>query len=262
LFVRSTRRVELTPAGEALLPDAQELLSQADAALERARGLVRGQGRSLVIGTLGPAPGGILAPLIARFSARRPEVRVEIRAFDFTDTVDGLRDRQADCAFLYLPIEDPELDVTPLLTELRVVVLPESHPLAGRSELRPEDLRDEVFIEQPASVPQAWRDHWLLVAENGERPRTSPHTADKHEDWLHLIAQGEGIDTAPAVVSRYYAWPEVAYVPLVDAEPCTLAIVRRRNVADPFVDELITLAQQIVAHAANSGTPYSDVARS
>jgi len=26
-------------------------------------------------------------------------------------------------------------------------------------------------------------------------------------------------------------WPEVAYVPLVDAGPCTLAIVRRRYVA-------------------------------
>jgi hypothetical protein len=51
-------------------------------------------------------------------------------------------------------------------------------------------------------------------------------------------------------------------VPLVDAEPCTLAIVRRRDVANPVVDELITLAQQIVAHAARSGTPYSDVARS
>lgn len=51
-------------------------------------------------------------------------------------------------------------------------------------------------------------------------------------------------------------------MPLVDAEPCTLAIVRRRDVADPVVDELITLAQQIVAHAAHNGTPYSDVARS
>jgi len=49
---------------------------------------------------------------------------------------------------------------------------------------------------------------------------------------------------------RLEAWPDVAYVPLVDAEPCTLAIVRRRDVADPVADELITLAQQIVAYAA------------
>jgi hypothetical protein len=51
-------------------------------------------------------------------------------------------------------------------------------------------------------------------------------------------------------------------VPLVDGEPCTLAFVRRRDVAHRIVDELITLAQQIVAHAAHSGTPYSDAARS
>ena len=51
-------------------------------------------------------------------------------------------------------------------------------------------------------------------------------------------------------------------MPLVDAEPCTLAIVRRRDVAGPVVDELVTLAQQIVAYVAHSGTPYSDVARS
>src|SRR3954469_867668 len=160
LFVRSTRRVELTPAGEALLADAQQLLALADAALERARGLVRGQARSLAIGTLGPAPGGVLAPLIARFGSRHPETRVEVRAFDFTDTVDGLRGRQVDCAFLYLPIDDPELEVVPLLTEERVVVLPESHRLAHRSQLRRCDLRRETFVEQPASVPQAWRDHW------------------------------------------------------------------------------------------------------
>ena len=119
-----------------------------------------------------------------------------------------------------------------------------------------------MFIEQPASVPQAWRDHWLLVAENGERPRTSPHTLDKHEDWLHLIAQGEGIDTAPAVVSRCYAWPEVAYGPLVDAAPRTLAIVRRRDVADPVVRRAHHARAADRRACRAQRTPYSDAARS
>ena len=257
LLVRSTRRVELTPAGAALFADATDLLASADEALHRARALARGEAGSLTVGSLGPAPGGILAPLLARFGGRHPDVRLEVRAFDFTDSVDGLRERHADCAFLYLPLDDPELDVTPLLTEQRVVVLPQRHRLARRKRLRPADLVDEVFVVQPASVPQAWRDHWLLVEENGRRPPTSPHTADKLEDWLHLIANGEGIDTAPAVVSRYYAWPEVAYVPLVDAAPCTLAIVRRRDNTDPLVDELIELAVEIASRAVVSNTPYS-----
>jgi hypothetical protein len=87
-------------------------------------------------------------------------------------------------------------------------------------------------------------------------------------------SQGRRFETCPAhwrsarkgailsLISSYCAWPEVACVPLFDTELCTLAIVRRREVADPVVDELITLAQQIVAHAAHCGTPYSDVARS
>lgn len=257
LFVRSTRRVELTPAGAALLADARELLVAADEALHRVSALARGEAGSLTIGSLGPAPGGILAPLLARFSGRHPDVRVEVRAFDFTDIVDGLRGRHADCAFLYLPLDDPDLEVTPLLTEPRVVVLPRSHRLARRKRLRPADLVDETFVVQPPSVPQAWRDLWLLVAENGRRPPTSPHIADKLEDWLHLIARGEGLDTAPAVVSRYFAWPEVAYVPLVDAAPCTLAIVRRSDSTDPLVTDFIELAVEIASHAADSNTPYS-----
>jgi DNA-binding transcriptional LysR family regulator len=257
LLVRSTRRVELTPAGEALLADGRELLEAADGALERARALARGEAGSLTIGSLGPAPGGILAPLLARFGSRHPDVRVEIRAFDFTDTVDGLRDRHADCAFLYLPLDDPDLELTPLLREGRVVVLARSHRLARRKRLRPADLAGETFITQPESVPEAWRDHWLLVDENGRRPPIAPHTADKLEDWLHLIARGEGIDTAPAIISRYFAWPEVAYVPLVDAAPSTLALARRRDSDNPLVTEFTELAVEIAAHAAESNTPYS-----
>ena len=57
--------------------------------------------------------------------------------------------------------------------------------------------------------------------------------------------------------SRYFAWPEVAYVPLVDAAPCTLAIVRRRDNTDPLVAEFIELAVAIAKHAADGNTPYS-----
>lgn len=245
LFARSTRRVELTPAGEQLLEDAHELLAAADGAMDRARALARGEVGLLTIGSLGPAPGEILAPLLSHFGSRHPNLRVEIRAFDFSDMADGLRDPHADLAFLYLPLDDPDLEITPLSSAPRVVVMAKSHPLARRKRLRPADLIDETFIVQPDEVPQAWRDHWLLVRENGRRPRTAPHTADKLEDWLHLIGSGAGIDTAPAVIARYFPWPTIAYIPLVDAEPSTLALARRRDDDNPLVTELIDLVLEI-----------------
>lgn len=257
LLSRSTRRVELTPAGESLLESAREVLAAADDALTQARALARGETGALVIGSLGPAPGGLLAPLLHRFGERHPDVRVEVRAFDFSDTLAGLREKHVDLAFLYAPLEEADLEMVPLITEQRVVVLPQNHRLARRREIRPADLADEVFVTQPSSVPQIWRDHWLLVDELGKRPRTSPHIGDKHEEWLHLIGRGEGVDTAPAVISRYYAWPEVAFVPLVDAAPSTLVLARRRETKDPLIDEFFALALEIAATAAVSSSPYS-----
>lgn len=258
LLMRNTRKVELTPAGESLLTDARRLLALADDAKRRARALARGEAGSLVIGSLGPAPGGVLAPVLAMFSSRHPDVRVELRAFDFTQVVSGLREGRADIAFLYEPLHEPDFAVTPLFAERRVVVLPASHPLAGRDELRPSDLAGETFVTQPECIPQPWRDFWLLVDELGERPPVSPLIGDTLEEWLHLIGRGEGIDTAPALISRYYAWPEVRFVPLAEAAPATMVLVHRRDSQHPLLDEFVQLAIEVSHTAAtNATTPYA-----
>jgi DNA-binding transcriptional LysR family regulator len=250
LLVRSTRRVELTAAGEALLADGRALLADADRAMARVRALARGEGSSLVIGSLGPAPGALLSPLLARFGGRHADVRVEIRAFDFTDTVEGLRQGRAQLAFLYAPLHEPDLVLTPLLSEPRMVVLPRAHRLAARVSLRPADLIGETFVTQPESTPREWRDFWLLVDELGQRPPVSPYVGEKLEEWLHLIGRGEGIDTCPAIIARYYAWPDVAFVPLHDAPPSTLVLAHHREASGPLVDEFVALAVEVAATAA------------
>jgi LysR family transcriptional regulator, benzoate and cis,cis-muconate-responsive activator of ben and cat genes len=258
LLVRSTRRVELTPAGEALLVDGRRILADADGALERCRALARGEAGSLVIGSLGPAPGGVFAPLLARFGTLHPDVRVEVRALDFTELIDGVRERHADVAFLYLPLDEPDLLVTPLLSEARIVVLPAGHRLAKRKQLSPADLDGEVFVKQPPPVPDEWCDFWMLVDELGHRPPVSPHMGANLEEWLHLIGRGEGIDTAPAIISRYFSFPEVAFVPLVEAAPAVLVLASRRDDPDPLVDDFVELAREIAATAVVSDTPYSE----
>jgi DNA-binding transcriptional LysR family regulator len=255
LLVRTTRQVTLTSAGEALFKDGRAILAAVDEAVHRARALARGEGGSLLIGSLGPVPGGLLAPLLERFRARHPNVRVEVRAFDFNDAVLGLREHRADLAFLYEPLDEPDLVVTPLLNEPRMVVLPRGHRLARRPELRPGDLAGEVFVAQPSSMPEEWHEFWMLVAELGHRPPVSPYVGENIEEWLHLIGRGEGIDTCPSVISRYYSWPEVAFVPLVDAPPARLVLARHRDAQHPLLDEFLALAVEVAKSAASS--PYA-----
>ncbi|MBS1882998.1 MAG: LysR family transcriptional regulator [Actinobacteria bacterium] len=257
LLNRSTRHVELTPAGAALLDDARRLLADSDRAVERARALARGETGTLTVASLGPAPGDLLAPIMARFASQHQGVRVELRGFDFDEFVDGVRGRHVDLAFIYLPLDDPEIATLPLVSEQRVVVLPHDHRLARRKRLRPADLAAETFVTQPSSTPQHWRDFWLLVDQIGSRPAISPHVADKLDDWLLLIGQGEGVDTAPAVISRYYPWPEVAFVPLVDAPPATLALAWRHDATNPLILEFAKLARAVATVAAqNPATSY------
>jgi DNA-binding transcriptional LysR family regulator len=235
LLVRTSRRVVLTPAGEALLGDARALLAAADEALARARGLARGDTGTLVVGCFGPSPGELLATLLDRFQACHADIRVDVSAFDFAEVLERLRDGRLDVSFLYLPLDEPDIHVTPLLKEPRVVVMAADHPLARRGSLRPEDLAGETFITQPESMPQVWRDFWMLVDQLGERPRTSPHVAPGMEQWLHLVARGDGIDTAPAIVDRFYSWPRITCVPLQGAPPATLGLARMVDNDDPVV---------------------------
>lgn len=257
LLIRTTRRVELTPAGETLLEHAHKVLASVDEAITNTRAVARGEGGALVVGSMGPAPGGLLAPLLAQFGVQHPRVSVELRAFDFHDTVRGLREHRADVAFLYDPLDEPDLVTTRLLSEERVVILPTRHRLARRRYLRPSDLRKETFITQPANSPPRWRDFWLLVEENGERPPISPHIAANIVEWLHLIARGEGLDTCPAIIARYYSWPEVSFVPLIEATPATLVLVRHVDSIQPLIHDFTRLAVSVArTAAANPNTPY------
>src|SRR5450755_745168 len=78
LFVRSTRRVELTEAGRALLPAARRSVAAAEEgrdAVAGVRGLVRGQLAIGAIATVGPVN---LPALLARYHRRHPAVAIRM----------------------------------------------------------------------------------------------------------------------------------------------------------------------------------------
>ena len=258
LLLRTTRQVVLTPAGETLLAEGRAILAAAEGTLTRVQALARGESASLSIASLGPVPGALLSPLLSTFSGRRPQVRIDVRALEFSEMLSALRTGKADVAFLYAPIDEDDLDVTPLISEPRFAVLPSTHRLADRQFVTPADLAGETFVAQPDVTPQSWRDYWMLVDEIGERPPISPYVGDNIEEWLHLIGRGEGVDTCPAIIARYFQPPDVVFIPVRDAAPTTLVLAVLHDAHDPMIDEFIELAGEIAANAArNPGTGYT-----
>jgi LysR family transcriptional regulator, transcription activator of glutamate synthase operon len=147
LFVRTSRTVRLTRAGEALLPRAQEIVAQLDAAESEMRqftGLVRGR---IVLGTM-RALGPIQLPeLLRSFSEHYPGIDVAMRENTTERMIDMLTAGELDAAFIQLPDALPSGMVCEVLhVEDFVLVVGPDHPLARREEVELSALAKEDFI--------------------------------------------------------------------------------------------------------------------
>ena len=151
LFVRSTKSVALSPAGELLLPEARLALE----AIDRVRSAssstgIRGRLRVGIFTNIGFVD---LPGLFGEFHKLHPLVDLQLgaSAAGSTGLADDVRRGRVDVAFMGLPLNDlAGLDVLTLAETRFVAVLPLGHPLSGRKSLTLRDLGDEKFVDTPA----------------------------------------------------------------------------------------------------------------
>jgi DNA-binding transcriptional LysR family regulator len=150
LFDRSTRRVTLSDAGQALLPEAKaalEAIDRARAVVEEASTGLRG---SVRIGTMTRLGLVDLAELLGAFYKRYPlvEVQVTTSPTGSSGLADDVRHGRLDVALVGLNRGDmPGLEPRELATVPFVVLVPSNHRLAGRGAIRLADLAGERFVD-------------------------------------------------------------------------------------------------------------------
>lgn len=154
LFLRSSRHVELTPAGEALREHGRHALNAVSAAVRNARRAGDTQAHlRLVLKPGGDA--GLLSGMLAEYAHQPDARRVDILFSGPTDRADHLRDGRADVGLLYVPFDPLDgLAHETLHTEDRVVVLPPGHRLAGHTSVCLADLEGET-LPRWMGVPRA-----------------------------------------------------------------------------------------------------------
>lgn len=193
LFRRTTRRVELTGAGEAFLGEAYRTLSQSDLAVEAARRAARGQTGALRIGYAPAALYGPLPAALRTFRARYPGVALELAESLSTTQEEALASGRIDAGFLYPPVGDPAVAWETVLEEPLVAALPEDHPLAGRGVVALEELSGEPFVMMPRHNRPLLHDR--IIAEclgAGFSPKASQE-AGAIQALLGLVAAGFGV---------------------------------------------------------------------
>lgn len=135
LIERSTRKVIVTSAGEELLPYAKKTLEAADAFLAHSRGANGTLAGPLTIGIIPTVAPYVLPDLLKNIQIQYPDLEPRIVEDQTRHLIQMLRDGQLDTALMALPSEANGMVDLPLYNEEFIVVVPEGHELAGRTDL-------------------------------------------------------------------------------------------------------------------------------
>jgi LysR family transcriptional regulator, transcription activator of glutamate synthase operon len=199
LLRRTTRRVEVTEAGELVLARARRALTDADgvrADLDALRGLVRG---TLRLGGVPPVGPVHPAQLIAEFSRAHPGLAITVREDVAFALLGQLRDGELDIVMALVDAEELDaLEGVRLLEEELVLIARPDHALARARHVRLERLAGEPLVSYGAG--SALRDA-LVALVPGARVVAE---ANELETVRELAARGLGVTIMPRSIVMPY----------------------------------------------------------
>lgn len=237
LFRRNSRHVELTPAGEALLPYVRRSLDDIDEGVRAAQQTQSSRSRELRIGYCIQARYDLLVPLVTEFRAKFPNINVALDHVNSAEQRASLLDRKLDIGFLQPWDRLDGLQMAVIERHRFMVALPLGHRLANNRSIEIEQLATETFINRPRSSHL----HDFIVTlcqQAGFTPKIT-HEATKYLQ-LELVAKGLGVAVVPASDAR----EDIILRPLKNSKgEETLAVAWRRGNRSTEVRSFVSIAK-------------------
>jgi DNA-binding transcriptional LysR family regulator len=253
LFVRTSRRVELTAAGMVFRDRAQLIVQGMRDAIDATHMAVRGKGLRLRIGHTDEYSGDLLPDCMRALKQADASHELVVTMAMAQDLVEMLKMSVVDVA-LVCPIPETlpgdDFHVLTLPGRPLSVALPRHHALAKRKRISPLDLADEAFIEGPLD-PQAASESVVnrLFSDLGVK-RTIVQRISDVELGLNLVAGGLGVFIGS--FSRHVsARDDVAFVRLqADGAELTRAAIWSKQAPSPLTADFIERVNDLASGRA------------
>ncbi|WP_020385679.1 LysR family transcriptional regulator [Kribbella catacumbae] len=247
LFDRSNRRqVRLTPVGQQLRDDLQPVYQGLHASLERARLTAQGESGVLRVGMI-PSNAHDLRPFWQAFRTRHPEWGLHIRHNPFINPFEPLRAGDIDALVAWLPVEEPDLSISPVLfTEPRVVLVTPNHDLADHQSVSLEVLGDYGVIGSAQPLPEYWENAFIPFYTPSNRPierRSQPGAS--LDDIFTNVGTGGAIHILGSHVTRYHSRPDITYLPVHDGPPLRWALIWRTDTETDAIRALVEIVRDL-----------------
>ncbi|MFC7963217.1 LysR family transcriptional regulator [Streptomyces cinereoruber] len=238
LLERSAEGVQPTVAGKTFCAKADAAVTAFDDAMRSDLQRVR----ALRVGHAWSAVGVHTSEILRRWQETHPDVEVRLRRVD--DPAGGLTSGLSDVAIMRTHIRGRNLNEELLVMEPRVVAVATDNPLTAVSEVRLADLADHALVINSFSGTTS-----LRLWQDGRRPVVAVEV-DTLDDWQTYIAAGVGIGVTPASTAWMHPHSEITYLPLRDAPPVPVYLVRASNNRHPALRSFVRLARNVVAEDA------------
>ena len=203
IWLRESRSLRLTQAGQYLLAVANRVLPQLDVAEALLRQFAQGERGTLRIGMECHPCYQWLLKIVSPYLAAWPDVDVDVKQKFQFGGIGALFGYEIDLLVTPDPLYKPGLHFEPVFDYEQVLVVGTQHPLAQQAYAKPAQLTGETLITYPVS-PERLDIYTQFLTPAGITPRRHK-TIETTDIMLQMVASGRGVAALPRWLVQEYA---------------------------------------------------------
>jgi len=240
LFKRHRGRFQPTREAETFQEDAERLLASHSRAIRAARDIRDLKSGTLRIAALPAVSMNFMPTLVADFIRDRPDVKVSLQTRSSVQIREWISAQLFDIGFAELPADDPAIDLDSLSVDC-LCAIPDSHVLASKTHITPQDLAGEPLIVLNPDHSA----HYLLKAafENDGVPWAPHIECHLFAPGCKLAAEGAGIAVVDPFTAHDFSGRGLVFRPFAPSIPYDIGLIYpalrpRSRIATEFASEL------------------------
>lgn len=244
LFIKQGRYLHLAKAGEILLEHAREILQFYEKKTEEIYQQLGLSDSRLTVGIPPTAGSMFFYKVVDQFKAEHPQTTLVIEEGTSKAVVERILQRTEDIGIVIEPFFHPDMNAFPVLHSQAVLVVSKKHPLAGRTSVSFQELKEERF----ALIS---RDFMFadIIARKFAEAAIAPEIVceSPHWDWVYsMVMANQAVTILPLPLVQDFASDKVAFLSLSDPPfPWTLSVIYHKNsILSESMKTFIQLCQQ------------------
>jgi LysR family transcriptional regulator, hydrogen peroxide-inducible genes activator len=214
LLRRERTYTHLTDLGRLMRPYLEQILHQAEAAKQQAKGFLTLEKAELRLGVLNSIGPLNFTSFLGGFHHKHPGVRLVITEGSPPRLIELMEQGELEVAIMAQPVAFPErFDTEPLYRERFMVAFPPGHKFAKLEGVRPADMDGQAYVRRLSCEYRAYIADTLT--KQGAKYEVSYQS--EREDWVQsMIKAGLGVTSMPefspvlpGLMTRPYIEPDI-----------------------------------------------------